>query len=177
MNEERLYEQLVQLCQSTVQKIEENRQRTCRPKMFLSHSDAAQCNLQENIDFDQDMIIENAIKRWAHLALTHIHTGTDIHLQEFLGMYIEITEEVPVHDKEVTVLRTALLEVLHLYNENTLTFPVACKLLIAGLQETAYQQYHINPGRMEITEILKKLLHATSQITVQYRKANINFKV
>ena len=173
MNEERLYEQLIRLCQPTVAKIEENRKRTCKPKMFIDHSDAAQCNLQEDINFDQDIIIENTIKRWAHLALTHIHTGTNISLSEFLGTYIEITEEVPIHDKEVTSLKTALLETLHLHNETTLTFPVACKILIAGLHETVVQQNQINPGRMEIQKVISKLVHATSNITVQYSKANI----
>ena len=141
--------------------------------MFLSHSDAAQCNLQENIEFDQDMVIENAIIRWAHLALAHIHTGTNIRMSEFLGAYIEITEEVPINDNEVPTLRTALLETLHLYNENTLSFPIACKILIAGLQETILQQSRINPGKPEIQRAIFKLIHATSNITVQYNKANI----
>ena len=175
MNDERLYEQLVRLCQPTINKIEEKRKLTCKPKMFVQHSDAAQCNLQENIDFDQDAVIENMIIRWAHLALTHIHTGTNISLSEYLGAYIEITEEVPVNDNEISTLRTALLETLQLYNESTLTFPVACKILIAGLHETILQQNRINPGKLEIQKVISKLMHATSNITVQYNKANIQF--
>ena len=175
MNIERLYEQLLRLCQPTVQKIEEKRLKTCRPTPFIDHSTAAQCNLQESLDFDQDMVIERTIIGWAHLALTHVHNGVDIRIQEFLGAYIDITEEVPVHNKEIHVLKAALMETLHLYNENVLTFPIACKIMIAGLQETVMQQERINPGRMEIQKNLLKLLHATSDITASYSKANIKF--
>lgn len=177
MNEERLYEQLIRLCQPTVERIENNRKITCKPKMFVAHSDAAQCNLQENIDFDQDIVIETAIIRWAHLALTHIHTGTEIRLSEFLGAYIEITEEVPINNNEIFTLKTALLETLHLYNENALTFPVACKILIAGLHETILQQSRVNPGKQDIQTVISKLIYATSNITAQYSKANITIFV
>ena len=175
MNEERLYEQLIRVCRPTIEKIEQKRLRTCKPKMFIQHSDAAQCNLQENLDFDQEAVIENTIIRWTHLALTHIHTGTAINLGEYLGAYIDITEEVPMNDKEIFSLRTALLETLHLHNEHIITFPIACKILIAGLHETIVQQNQINPGKTDIQKAISKLIHATSNITAQYSKANVTF--
>ena len=175
MEEEALYEQLVRLCQPTVQKIENKRRVTCKPKMFLCHSDAAACNLQENIDFDQDLVIETTIIQWIQLSLAHVHTGTDIRLDEFLGAFIEITEEVPIHDKEVPVLKMALLETMQLFNADALTFPIACKILTAGLQESLLQQNRVNPGKLEIHKELMKLIHATSNVTVSYTKANIKF--
>ena len=121
MDYENLYEQLIRMCRPTIDSIEERRKRTCRPKMFLCHSDAAQCNLQEDIDFDQQKVIETTINRWAHLALHHLEFQTPISLGTFLGLYIEISEEVPLHEKEVPTIKTALLETVHLLNNNTLS--------------------------------------------------------
>ena len=171
MDYESLYEQLIRMCRPTIDEIEARRQKTCRPKMFLCHSDAAQCNLQEDIDFDQQQIIEQSIKRWAHLALTHIEYQTPISLGKFLGLYIEISEEVPLHEKEVPTLKTALLETVHLLNNSTLSFPIACKILIAGLQTTLTELENISPGRVEAKTTVLKLLHATSNISVLYTKA------
>ena len=175
MDENSLFGQLVQICKPTIDKIEEKRKNMIKPKMFVAHSDAAACNLQENIDFDQETVIDNTIKRWAHLALAHIHTHTDIRLSEFLGAYIDITEEVLIQQNELNTLRTALLETLEVYNKNALSLPIACKILIAGLQETLITQETINPGRTETRKLLSKLLLATSNASVPYAKALVKF--
>ena len=174
--EDKLFEQLIKICKPSVEKIQKQRLQTCKPNIFPQYSEAAACNCQEEIDFNQDAVIEKAISRWAHLAIKHIKTSTDIKISEFLGYYVEITEEIQMDHRELSPLRLSLLEVLQLYNAKALSFPVACKILIAGLQKTvddiALRSFY---GKSEDLRSLDELLHAISSITVMYSKALINF--
>ena len=168
--------QLLQMCKPTCEKIEKHRAETCKPNIFPQYSEAAACNRQEELDFDQDIVVQHAINRWAHLAIEHIQAGKDIKLSDFLGLYVEITEEVPNDNRELPPMRMALLETVQLYNAKSLTFPIACKILSAGLQVTVENISNRSfYGRSEELRSLDKLLYATSSITVLYTKALINF--
>ena len=174
--EEKLMAQLLTMCKPTCEKIEQHRAETCKPNILPQYSEAAACNRQEDRDFDQDIIIEQAVYQWAHLALKHLQSGEDIKISEFLGLYVEITEEVQNDNRELPLMRLSLLETVQLYNAQALTFPIACKILIAGLQITVDNISTRNfYGKSENLRSLDKLLHAISSGAVPYKNALINF--
>ena len=131
--EDALFTQLMELCKPTVDKIEARKTQSRTPSFFPQYSQAAACNQQDEIYFDQLETIAYYISTWVHRAMKNIKTGKDIKLSEFLGEYIEISEQAPVDSREMLAMRIALLETLQLYNAKALTFPIACKILIAGL--------------------------------------------
>ena len=131
--ENALFTQLMEICKPTVDKIKARTTQSRTPSLFPRYSQAAACNQQDEIYFDQLETINHYVGTWARKAVKSIKTEKDVKLSEFLGDYLEISEQAPINSREMLAMRIALLETLQLYNAKALTFPIACKILIAGL--------------------------------------------
>ena len=93
----------------------------------------------------------------------------DITIQNLLGKYWEIHEELPFQTNEYFITKFAMLETLHLFYHNVLTIASAVKLLTAGLQTIALT----TPA---ISQKLVKLLIITSDISIPYMHVQIPVK-
>ena len=156
-----IYELLKDECHQTFQAIEARKLQCTSPKLFSNYSDAAMCNNQQDLMFDQSKIIKHKIQLWVDYINTQLKINQAITLQNILGKYIEIHEELPLYSAEYHTTRYALLETLHLFYQNVLTVPIATKLLIAGLQTISLSQ-------PDIVKVLTKTLAMTSNMTMQY---------
>lgn len=148
-------------CYLTYQMIENRKKHCTVPKLFNNYSDAAACNNQHDVLFDQTKAIRQRIKSWVDYINVQLKLNQAITLHELLGAYLEIHEELIIYSAEYHTTRCALLETLHLYYQNVLTVPIATKLLIAGLQPISLSQ-------PEIATILAKALANTSGMTLPY---------
>ena len=156
-----IYELLKDECYQTFQLIEAKKLQCTAPKLFANYSDAAMCNNQQDLMFDQTKIIKHKVQIWVDYISTQLKLNQAITLQGILGKYIEIHEELQLYSAEYHTTRYALLETLHLFYQNVLTVPIATKLLIAGLQTISLS----NP---DIVKMLTKVLAITSNMTMQY---------
>ena len=169
MDERKVNEKLFEYCKETLENIREKELQTKRPKQFIDHTDAAACNRQYDLDFDQDNIIKMAILKWGRKILQHLALNTPIKLNEMLGLYIEIHVEIPFNTKEMPPMKYAMLEVIDLFEKENLTVPLATRILTAGLQNILYQQAWQTDN--EIKTLLMSLTNATSGITLPYPQA------
>ena len=154
-------ELLKEECVATIQCIEKRKQHCTQPKLFPNFSDAAACNNQTDIMFDQSKVIKQRITEWANYVYHQLKSGHTITLHKLLGLYMEIHEELAMYSTEYHTTRYALLETLHLFYQNVLTAPIATKLLITGLQTISLSQ-------PEIIQITAKILALTSDINKSY---------
>ena len=148
-------------CQLTYQMIATKKKQCTVPKLFNNYSDAAECNNQNDVLFDQTKVIRQRIKSWTDYLILQLKLNQAVTLHELLGKYIEIHEELLIYSAEYHTTRFALLETLHLYYQNVLTVPIATKVLIAGLQPISLSQ-------SEIATTLAKALAITSGMTLSY---------
>ena len=166
-------DKLMQYCTETIENIQRKEIMTKRPKQFIEHTDAAACNQQWDLDFNQDKVIQKAVLKWGRQILKHLAINTPIKIQDLLGLYMEIHVEVPFSNKEMPPMKYAMLEVVHLHEKGYLTLPIATRLLIAGLQHTIYEQSMMEPTDTEIRQLFMALTNAISGISLPYSKANI----
>ena len=172
MDEKKVNEKLFKYCDETLQKIANNELETIKPKQFIDHTDAAACNRQYDMDFDQDNVIKMAILKWGRKVLQHLAINTPINLKDLLGLYLEIHVEIPFNTSEMPPMKYAMLEVTDLFDKGNLTLPIATRLLIAGLQNIIYQQAWQTDNDIKI--LFKSLTNATSGIALPYDKANVS---
>ena len=156
-----IYELLKEECVVTIQCIEKRKKHCTKPKLFPNYSDAAACNNQTDIMFDQSKIIKLKITEWSNYIYHQLKSGQTITLHKLLGLYMEIHEELAMYSAEYHTTRYALLETLHLFYQNVLTAPIATKLLVTGLQTVSLSQ-------PEIVQITAKILAITSDMTKSY---------
>ena len=156
-----IHDLLKEECHLTYQMIDAKKKQCTVPKLFTNYSDAAACNNQHDVMFDQTNAIRQKIKSWADYINLHLKLNQAITLHELLGKYLEIHEELLIYSAEYHTTRFALLETLHLYYQNVLTVPIATKLLIAGLQPITLSQ-------PDTATILTKALAITSGMTLSY---------
>ena len=156
-----IYELLQDECHQTYQYIAAKKKQCTTPKLFANYSDAAECNNQHDLMFDQTKIILQRINHWVDYIQIQLKLGHPVTLHDLLGKYIEIHEELQLYSAEYHTTRYALLETLHLFYQNVLTVPIATKLLIAGLQTLTLTQQKVAP-------ILAKALAITSDISLSY---------
>ena len=173
MDEKRINDKLFEFCQETLDSIKERELRTVKPKHFIDHTDAAACNLQGRLDFNQDEIIMTKITEWARYILSSLATGQSLTIEKVLGKYLDIHVEVPFNNKEMPNMKHAMLEVVALFEDETLSTPIATRILIAGLQHTLYQQLVINGPDPNVDNLLLSLTSAISGITLPYEKAQL----
>ena len=173
MDEKAINDKLFEFCQDTVNSITEKELRTVKPKQFIEHTDAAACNLQGRIDFNQDEIIMTKITQWARYILSSLATGQTLTIEQVLGKYLDIHVEVPFNTKEMPVMKHAMMEVVALYEDDTLSTPIATRILIAGLQPTLHEQRALNGPDPNVDTLLLSLSSAISGVTLPYEKAQL----
>ena len=173
MDENRTNEKLFEFCKDTVDSITEREMRTVRPKQFIEYTDAAACNIQERIDFNQDEIIRTRVHQWGRYIMSHLAFREAISIEQLLGKYLNIQVEVPHNTKEMPTMKYAMMEVVALFEDNTLTTPIATRILIAGLQHTMYQQRSRAGYFPAVENLLLSLASATSSITLPYEQAHL----
>ena len=169
MDEQKVNEKLFEYCKETLDSIKERELLTKKPKQFIDHTDAAACNRQYDLDFDQEKVIKMAILKWGRKVLQHLAINSPVKLKELLGLYIDIHVEIPFNTKEMPPMKYAMLEVTDLFEKGILTLPLATRLLIAGLQNIIYQQAFQNDNEIQL--LFVSLSNATSGITLPYSKA------
>ena len=174
MNEQVINDKLFELCKDTLDSITEREQSTVKPKHFIEHTDAAACNRQQHIDFNQDDIIRQQITIWGRYVLATLATGQSFKIGDLLGKYLNIHVEVPFNTKEMPTMKYAMMEVVALFQDNTITAPIAIRILIAGLQHTLHQQIAINGPDALIDDLLLSITNAISGITMPYNKAQVS---
>lgn len=169
-------DRLMQYCKETLETIQQRELETKRPKQFIEYTDAAACNQQHLSNFDQENVIQLAILKWGRKILQHLAINTPIKIQDLLGLYLLIHVEVPFTNKEMPPMKYAMIETVDLFEKGNLTLPIATRLLIAGLQNTIYEQSLLEPINSEIKRLFRALTNATSGISLPYSKANVQIK-
>ena len=128
MDERYINGKLFEYCRQTLDSITERELQTKRPKQFIDHTDAAACNRQYDLEFDQEQVIKMAILTWGRKILQHLATDSPIKLQDLLGLYLNIHVEVPFTTNEMSPMKYAMLEVTDLFDKGNLTLPIATKI-------------------------------------------------
>ena len=167
-------DKLMIYCKDIIEVIHQRELLTKRPKQFIDYTDAAACNRQCELNFDQENAIKEAIMKWGRKILTHLAINSPIHIQDLLGLYILIHVEVPFNNNEMPPMKYAMIETVDLYEKDSLTVPIATRILIAGLQHTVEQNSLTNDHDIKL--LFLSLSKATSGITLPYSKANIPIK-
>ena len=156
-----IYELLQEECYYTYQQIDARKKQCTVPKLFHNFSDAAACNNQHDVMFDQTKVIKQKITAWVEYIQMQLKLTQAVTLHDLLGKYLEIHEELPMYSTEYHTTRFALLETLHLFYQNVLTVPIATKILIAGLQT-------ISLKHPDVISLIAKALAYTSDISMSY---------
>ena len=86
MDEQRINEKLFEYCKETLDMIASRELETKRPKQFIDYTDAAACNRQLDLYFDQDNVVKLAILKWGRKILQHIAINTPLKLKDLLGL-------------------------------------------------------------------------------------------
>ena len=169
MDERHINGKLFEYCRQTLDSITERELQTKRPKQFIDHTDAAACNRQYDLEFDQEQVIKMAILTWGRKILQHLATDSPIKLQDLLGLYLNIHVEVPFNTNEMSPMKYAMLEVTDLFDKGNLTLPIATKILTAGLQNVIYMQEWQTDRDLQL--LFTSLINAISGISLTYSKA------
>ena len=169
MDERYINGKLFEYCRQTLDSITERELQTKRPKQFIDHTDAAACNRQYDLEFDQEQVIKMAILTWGRKILQHLATDSPIKLQDLLGLYLNIHVEVPFNTNEMSPMKYAMLEVTDLFDKGNLTLPIATKILTAGLQNVIYMQEWQTDRDLQL--LFTSLINAISGISLTYSKA------
>lgn len=169
MDERYINGKLFEYCRQTLDSITERELQTKRPKQFIDHTDAAACNRQYDLEFDQEQVIKMAILTWGRKILQHLATDSPIKLQDLLGLYLNIHVEVPFNTNEMSPMKYAMLEVTDLFDKGNLTLPIATKILTAGLQNVIYMQEWQTDRDLQL--LFTSLTNAISGISLTYSKA------
>ena len=169
MDERHINGKLFEYCRQTLDSITERELQTKRPKQFIDHTDAAACNRQYDLEFDQEQVIKMAILTWGRKILQHLATDSPIKLQDLLGLYLNIHVEVPFNTNEMSPMKYAMLEVTDLFDKGNLTLPIATKILTAGLQNVIYMQEWQTDRDLQL--LFTSLTNAISGISLTYSKA------
>lgn len=173
-NEKEANDKLMVYCKATIEIIHQRELHTKRPKQFIDYTDAAACNQQYDLAFDQEQIVKSAILKWGRKILQHLAINSPLPIQDLLGLYILIHVEIPFNNNEMPPMKYAMLETVDLFEKDNLTVPIATRILIAGLQYTVEQ--HSLHTDTDIKFLFLSLSKAISGITLQYSKANIPIK-
>ena len=173
-DEKTVNDKLMMYCKDTLAIIEARELTTKSPKLFISYPDAAACNQQYDQSFDQEKIVKAAILKWGRKILQHLAINIPILLQDLLGLYILIHVELPFNTHEMPPMKYAMLETVDLFEKNTLTVPIATRILTAGLQYPIAQNALTDDPDIKLLQL--SLVKASSGITLPYSKANIPIK-
>ena len=171
MDERKVNDKLFEYCKEKLDNINERELQTKRPKQFIDHTDAAACNRQHDLDFDQDAVIKMAILTWGRKVLQHLAIESPIKINTLLGLYINIHVEIPFNTKEMPPMKYAMMEVTDLFDKGNLTLSIAIKILIAGLQNVINNQAWETDKDIQL--LFSSLINATSGITLPYQKAQV----